>query len=202
MGLCNTVKTAVNLGMTRVDGKSLLQADGPDQPPADDLPSFTLGVVNVSPMSMAAAYATPAANGIYCSPIVLSKIVDDTGKSLPVPSAGCHQAIPVRVAQAVNYILQGVLTYPNGTAYGSGLAGYQAAGKTGTSNVASGNGTPYAAFAGYTTALAGYVSVFNPVSPTTVHDDRYERVLPRGERRRRTARARCSARTRRCRYGT
>ena len=119
----------------------------------------------------------------YCSPIVLTKIVDDTGKSLPVPSAGCHQAIPVRVAQAVNYILQGVLTYPNGTAYGSGLAGYQAAGKTGTSNVASGNGTPYAAFAGYTTALAGYVSVFNPVSPDDRHDDRYERVLPRGKRR-------------------
>ena len=33
--------------------------------------------------------------------------------------------------------------------------------------MASGNGTPYAAFAGYTTALAGYVSVFNPASPTT-----------------------------------
>jgi membrane peptidoglycan carboxypeptidase len=166
VGLCNTVKTAVSLGMTRADGKSLLQADGPNQPPADDLPSFTLGVVNVSPMSMAAAYATPAANGTYCSPVVLSKIVNDSGKSLPVPSADCHQAIPVRVAQAVNYILQGVLTYPNGTAYGNGLAGYEAAGKTGTSNVASGNGTPYAAFAGYTTALAGYVSVFNPVSPT------------------------------------
>ena len=47
-----------------------------------------------------------------------------------------------------------------------GLANYQAAGKTGTSNVANGNGTPYAAFAGYTTSLAGYVSVFNPLSPT------------------------------------
>ena len=45
------------------------------------------------------------------------------------------------------------------------LANYEAAGKTGTSNVASGNGTPFAAFAGYTTALAGYVSVFNPASP-------------------------------------
>jgi membrane peptidoglycan carboxypeptidase len=165
VGLCNTVKTAVNLGMTRVDGTSLLAQDG-SQLPADDLPSFTLGVVNVSPMSMAAAYAVPASNGIYCSPVVLSKIVNDDGKSLPVPSAGCHRAIPVRVAQAVNYILQGVFTYPNGTAYGSGLANYQAAGKTGTSNVESGNGTPYAAFAGYTTALAGYVSVFNPTSPT------------------------------------
>jgi membrane peptidoglycan carboxypeptidase len=165
VGLCDTVKTAVNLGVTRADGKSLLEADG-GQAPADDLPSFTLGVVNVSPMSMAAAYAVPAANGVYCKPVVLTKIVNDDGKSLPVPSAGCHQAIPVRVAQAVNYILQGVFNFPNGTAYGSGLANYQAAGKTGTSNVANGNGTPYAAFAGYTTALTGYVSVFNPTSPT------------------------------------
>jgi hypothetical protein len=30
----------------------------------------------------------------------------------------------------------------------------------------SGYGTPYAAFAGYTTNLVGYVSVFNPISPT------------------------------------
>ena len=166
VGLCNVVNTAADLGVTRVDGKSLLAADGPNQLSADNYPAFTLGVVNVSPMSMAAAYAVPASNGVYCKPIVLTKIVDDTGQSLPVPSAGCHQAIPVRVAQAVNYILQGVFNFPNGTAYGSGLANYEAAGKTGTSNVASGNGTPYAAFAGYTTGLAGYVSVFNPASPT------------------------------------
>ena len=115
---------------------------------------------------MAAAYATPAANGIYCTPIALTKIIDDAGKSIPVPSAGCHQAIPVRVAQAVNYILQGVFTAQGATAAGQGLANYPAAGKTGTSNVENGIGTPYAAFAGYTTKLAGYVSVFNPVSPT------------------------------------
>jgi membrane peptidoglycan carboxypeptidase len=165
VGLCNVVKTAVNLGVTRVDGKSLLAPDG-SQPQADALPAFTLGAVNVSPMSMAAAYATPAANGVYCAPIALTKIIDDTGKSIPVPSAGCHQAIPVRVAQAVNYILQGVFTGAGATAAGQGLANYPAAGKTGTSNVANGYGTPYAAFAGYTTELAGYVSVFNPVSPT------------------------------------
>jgi len=176
VGLCDTVKTAVNLGVTRVDGNSLLNPDGCvtvkkkvecSQLPADDLPGFTLGEVNVSPMSMAAAYATPAAGGVYCSPVVLTKITGASGQKLPVPSAGCHQAIPVRVAQGVNYILQGVLDFPNGTAYGSGLADYQAAGKTGTSNVTSGNGTPFAAFAGYTTALTGYVSVFNPQQPTT-----------------------------------
>ena len=166
VGLCNVVKTAVNLGVTRVDGKSLLTSEGPNQPQADALPTFTLGAVNVSPMSMAAAYATPAANGVYCAPIALTKITDGSGKSIPVPSAGCHQAIPVRVAQAVNYILQGVFTGAGATAAGQGLANYPAAGKTGTSNVANGYGTPYAAFAGYTTKLAGYVSVFNPVSPT------------------------------------
>jgi membrane peptidoglycan carboxypeptidase len=117
-------------------------------------------------MSMAAAYAVPASNGVYCKPVVLTKIVDDEGHSLPVPSAGCHQAISPEVAEATNYILQGVLNFPGGTAYGNGLANYQAAGKTGTSNVENGNGTPFAAFAGYTTKLAGYVSVFNPVSPT------------------------------------
>jgi membrane peptidoglycan carboxypeptidase len=172
VGLCDTVKTAVAMGVTRSDGTSLLKPDVVEQggkkvtlDSADSIPSFTLGSVNVSPMSMAAAYAVPASNGVYCKPVVLTKIVDDDGHSLPVPSAGCHQAIPVRVAQAVNYILQGVLNFPGGTAYGMGLANYQAAGKTGTSNVASGNGTPFAAFGGYTTALAGYVSVFNPVSP-------------------------------------
>ena len=72
------------------------------------------------------------------------------------------------MANAVNYILQGVLT--TGTAANvGGLNGRQAAGKTGTSNVANGFGTPYAAFAGYTPSLVGYVSVFNPISPT-VHD--------------------------------
>ena len=166
VGLCATVKTAMQLGMHRADGSSLLRdSDDHSQQPADDTPSFTLGVENVSPLSMAAAYATPAAGGVYCSPVALTSIVDDSGQKLGVPSAGCHQAIKPRVAQAVNYILQGVLQ-PGGTAAGLGLSGYQAAGKTGTSNVASGNGTPYAAFAGYTTGLTGYVSVFNPASPT------------------------------------
>jgi membrane peptidoglycan carboxypeptidase len=167
VGLCNVVHTAMDLGMTRADGTSLMSSDGGQQP-ADDYPSFTLGSVNVSPMSMAAAYATAASGGTYCKPIVLDKVIASSGRSIPVPSADCHRAISSTVANAVNYILQGVLT--TGTAAPpagpGGISGYQAAGKTGTSNVGSGDGTPYAAFAGYTTNLVGYVSVFNPVSPT------------------------------------
>jgi membrane peptidoglycan carboxypeptidase len=164
VGLCNVVKTAMNLGMTWADGKSLLSSDGKNLPSADNTPSFTLGSINVSPMSMAAAYAAVAANGVYCSPIAITSITDSDGDSLPVPSANCHQALSPDVAEAVNYILQGVLTVGTAGALG-GINGYQAAGKTGTSNV-DGNGTPYAAFAGYTTNLASFTSVFNPLSPT------------------------------------
>ena len=113
VGLCNVVHTAVDMGLTRADGTSLLGRDG-SQDSADNIPSFTLGSVNVSPLSMAAAYATVAARGMYCSPIAIGKITDTAGKSLPVPSANCHRALSTDVADAVNYILQGVLT--SGTA--------------------------------------------------------------------------------------
>jgi membrane peptidoglycan carboxypeptidase len=181
VGLCNVVKTAAKLGMTRVDGTPLFSWDSNDGkacprastkqteahclPPADSLPTFTLGSVNVSPLSMAAAYATMPARGRYCSPVAIDKIVTDTGSTLAVPGADCHQAISSDIADAVNYILQGVLT--SGTAAGMELANRQAAGKTGTSNIQSGNGTPYAAFAGYTPNLASFTSVFYPAAPTT-----------------------------------
>jgi membrane peptidoglycan carboxypeptidase len=168
VGLCNVVHTAADMGMTRADGTSLLSSDG-SQDSADNIPSFTLGSVTVSPLSMAAAYATVADRGTYCSPIAIGKIVTANGGSMPVPSASCHRVISSAVADAVNYILQGVLTTGTAASVG-GLNGREAAGKTGTSNVtAQGLGTPYAAFAGYTPNLVGYVSVFNPISPT-VHD--------------------------------
>jgi membrane peptidoglycan carboxypeptidase len=157
VGLCNVVKTAARMGDTFVNGGSLLNSDRAlGQPPADDVPSFTLGSDPVSPMTMAAAYASVAAQGIYCRPIAITKIVTASGGRLPVQSADCHRDMSAQVADAANYILQGVLT--TGTAAGQGI-GRPAAGKTGTSN-----GGFYAAFAGYTPTLAGYVSVFNPVS--------------------------------------
>ena len=113
VGLCDVVRTAASMGLTRADGTSLLKRDG-GQDSADNIPSFTLGSVNVSPLSMAAAYATVAARGMYCAPVAIGKITDSTGKSLSVPSANCHRAFPAVVADAVSYILQGVLT--SGTA--------------------------------------------------------------------------------------
>jgi membrane peptidoglycan carboxypeptidase len=138
VGLCNVVKTAVSMGLHRADGSSLLKwvgkAGAPGSlPPADSLASFTLGSVNVSPMSMAAAYATIAARGVYCRPIAISRITDRSGHNLPIESAACHRVMRAGVADAANYILRGVLTNPGATAAGSGI-GRPAAAKTGTAN--------------------------------------------------------------------
>jgi membrane peptidoglycan carboxypeptidase len=169
VGLCDVVQTAVSMGVHRADGGSLLTAAGQlgtpgYQPPADDLPSFTLGSVNVSPMTMAAAYATVAADGIYCAPVAISEIVASDGSQLPVESAGCHRVFSPSVAAAATYVLRGVLT--SGTAKGDGVTRdgvlVPQAGKTGTAN-----GFDFAAFGGYTPRLAGYVSMFNPAGPVS-----------------------------------
>ncbi len=168
VGLCNVVKTAVSMGVHRANGGSLLAAVGkPGQPgyqlPADDLPSFTLGSVNVSPMTMAGAYATVAAGGVYCRPIAIDQIIAGSSR-LPVESADCHQVFPSAVATAATYILRGVLT--SGTARGDGVTRdgvyIPQAGKTGTAN-----SFDFAAFGGYTPTLAGYVSMFNPAGPVS-----------------------------------
>ena len=162
VGLCNVVQTAASLGLTWANGVSLLRPDPAlgQSFSADSIPSFTLGFAPVSPLSMAAAYATVASNGIYCTPIAISQILNSSGESLPVMGANCHRVLSASVAEAANTILQGVLVSP-GTAAGRGI-NVPAAAKTGTANSGF-----YAAFAGYTPHLVGYVSVFNPIDPTT-----------------------------------
>jgi membrane peptidoglycan carboxypeptidase len=167
VGLCDVVRTAVSMGDHRADGSSLLDPAGKPgttgyQPPADDLPSFTLGSVGVSPVTMAAAYATVAAGGIYCAPVAISKITTDGGRQLPVASPACHRVFSPAVAAAATYILRGVLT--SGTAKGDSVTRngvyLPQAGKTGTANT-----FDFAAFGGYTPKLAGYVTMFNPAGP-------------------------------------
>lgn len=174
VGLCNVIRTAVSMGDHRADGGSLLTSAGKPgapgyQPPADDVPSFTLGSVDVSPMTMAAAYASVAANGIYCRPVAIARITAvgaGAGKvtQLPVATAGCHRVFSAAVAAAASYILRGVLT--SGTARGDNVTrkgrAVPQAGKTGTAN-----SFEFAAFGGYTPKLAGFVSEFNPAGPVS-----------------------------------
>jgi membrane peptidoglycan carboxypeptidase len=143
VGLCATVKMAEKLGMKQATGKPLQQ-----------YPSFTLGINPVSPVRLAAAYAAFGARGEYCSPIAITQITNAAGHRLKVPSAHCEQAIDKETADAVNFVLRGVLT--KGTAAGQGI-GRPAAGKTGTVDDFSA-----AWFAGYTPDLASAVWVGDP----------------------------------------
>ena len=52
-------------------------------------PADVIGSNSIAPLSMAAAFATFAANGTYCAPIAITSVVDADGAELEVPSAGC-----------------------------------------------------------------------------------------------------------------
>ncbi|MFF5204578.1 transglycosylase domain-containing protein [Streptosporangium sp. NPDC000396] len=139
VGLCQVVKTAKALGIARADGTPLRQ-----------VPTFTLGVNEMDPVTVASAFAAFAGRGRYCRPMAIVDIVERDGTRVPVPPT-CGQAIEREVADAVNHILSGVFT--KGTMRGQDI-GRDAAGKTGTNN-----GYTSAWFAGYTPDLAAAVSV-------------------------------------------
>ena len=75
------------------------------------IPSFTLGIVEVSPLSLVNAYATFANRGVRGDPVVLKSIKTRDGGDLQVPSANCRQVINPEVADGVNKILQGPWNY-------------------------------------------------------------------------------------------
>src|SRR5450759_4440737 len=145
LDLCDIRDVAESLGFHRADGA-----------PTDVVPSMILGTNETAPLTMAAADATFAANGLFCSPIAITKVLDPAGKELPIPDAGCHQVLEPRITSAVEFAMSKVLS--EGTAKKSALAGGRvAAGKTGTSqkNVA-------LWFTGFTPQLATAVVVTKP----------------------------------------
>ncbi|MEV6851336.1 transglycosylase domain-containing protein [Actinoplanes sp. NPDC051411] len=61
--------------------------------------SFTLGVIDVTPLELASAYATVAAEGTYCKPLPVQSIKDAGGRAVPVATA-CKQVLSPDVARA------------------------------------------------------------------------------------------------------
>jgi membrane peptidoglycan carboxypeptidase len=151
-GLCTPVKLAEDMGVTQGNGA-----------PPRQYPSFVLGSggrYGFTPLDLAGAYATMAAHGKYCSPIVITKIVDRSGDTYPVPKPHCQQVVPEGLANTVTSILRGVLTIPGATGTSDVLSGRPAAAKTGTVDNYEGSW-----FAGYTPQLASAVWAGIPSSP-------------------------------------
>lgn len=121
---------------------------------------MVIGSVQASPLTMANVYATIAANGVECTPIAIKKVITISGKSLKVPSANCHQAIPSEVAQTVAYAMnQGVVT-KNGEAATAQLENNRKTfAKTGT------NEDKYMLTGGFVPQVASFVTVGNAEVP-------------------------------------
>ncbi len=123
--------------------------------PADDVPAIALGAKEVAPISMAAAYATFADDGIYTPPTTIEKITDSSGKVLYRAKPEHHRAMSDATARGVSYVLQQVIQRGTGTA---AALPRPAAGKTGTSEV-----WRDAWFDGYVPQLATSIWVGNPI---------------------------------------
>jgi membrane peptidoglycan carboxypeptidase len=124
LDLCNIMQDAADLGVVQPGGKGMGKPIAPR-------PANIIGSDNVTPLAMASAYAAFAANGTYCAPIAITRVLDDKGKDMAVPSANCQEKLEPRIASAVNYTLKNVW---KGTAAALGVPSYPAGGKTGTTS--------------------------------------------------------------------
>jgi membrane peptidoglycan carboxypeptidase len=149
-GLCKPAQIAEQMGVTQDNdngtGKSLQQ-----------ILSFTLGTNPITPVEMASAYATLAAQGTYCVPYVITGVTDVSGKNYGGQARTCRQVLDPNIANEMTSMLQGVVQ--SGTAAGAvPLSDSRpVAGKTGTTDAGIATW-----FDGYTPGLAaatwtGYV---------------------------------------------
>ncbi|HET6875612.1 MAG TPA: transglycosylase domain-containing protein [Acidimicrobiales bacterium] len=125
--------------------------------------SEVLGTDDVSPLEMTAAYATFADNGIYHAPLLITKVTNAAGKSLPLPVTPVTRQVltPAQDAE-LTYVLEQVVL--RGTGVAAGQIGSQVAGKTGTTD-----NSANAWFIGYTPNITtgfwmGYASGFKPMT--------------------------------------
>lgn len=143
LDLCEIRDVAERVGFHRADGAE-----------PEVLPSMVLGTQLASPLTMASAYATFAAEGTYCEPRAITRITDANGEEIKIPETSCREVISPEVANAVNYALTQVIE--RGTGRGYGLHDRPAAGKTGTTN-----DNVQSWFVGYTPQLSTAVWVGN-----------------------------------------
>ena len=102
-GVCDPFNLAKSMGVYLTDPNGDAHGNG-----AERIPAFTLGVVNVSPLEMAGAYATFGARGSFCKPHPVTEILDSAGHTIKSYPPQCTQVMPQTTADAVNDVLRGV----------------------------------------------------------------------------------------------
>lgn len=126
----NSIKFLRQMGLTK------LVTSSENAKLNDENLSLALGGITngVSPLEMAAAYATIANDGEYITPIFYTKVEDKNGKTIIEPTQERHRVLSEQNA----YILKSLLTEPvvgsSGTASYCKISGIDVAAKTGTTN--------------------------------------------------------------------
>lgn len=147
-GLCRQAEIAEDMGVRLATGDPLLR-----------VPTFSLGTMEVSPLSMAGAYAAFANHGVFCAPRVVLEITDRYGNKVDVPDPRCREVVSRGVADAVTAVLTNVIdgNFSGRTGAAMSLPDRPAAGKTGSTNE---NAAIW--FAGFTPQVAAAVWVGDP----------------------------------------
>ncbi len=127
LDLCDIRTAAEAMGVHRADGAQL-----------EALPASTIGTNEIAPLTMATAIATIGANGTYCAPTIIDKVVTPTGKVLPGQPKKCQSAIAPNIASTVAFALAAVMKSGTGTP-GNPKDGVPIVGKTGTTDNAQQN---------------------------------------------------------------
>jgi penicillin-binding protein 1A len=159
----NTVYAQVvaQVGAAKLDAMAEALGISPAELPGA-YPSQVLGTADVSPLEMAAAYATFADGGVYHAPVLITKVTTVNGRSLPLPGTPVSRVVLTPAEAAMEtYVLQQVVLWGTGTSAGD--VGTPVAGKTGTTEHSSD-----AWFIGYTPHLTtavwmGYASSSKPM---------------------------------------
>ncbi|WP_204035772.1 penicillin-binding protein [Micromonospora qiuiae] len=141
VGAENVVDVAKRLGIQFRESEDAKFANNKEA--AHQWGAFTLGVSQTTPLEMANAYATLAADGKYCEPIPVQEIRDLDGNKLDVANPRCEKRISTEVARAaVDAARCPVGDNPSGgscggsrtAAEGRSIVGKPIAGKSGTTD--------------------------------------------------------------------
>ena len=147
VGICNITDVAKRSGVKLASGKDLNKEMG-------SIASFVLGSAEVTPLSIAEAYATFANRGVHCNPLILKSVQSKAGKKFAVPPGKCTKVIEPHIADGVNDIMSQVME-PGGTGVPALIpGGWHQAGKTGTTD-----SNEAVWFAGYTPEMAGIAMI-------------------------------------------
>jgi membrane peptidoglycan carboxypeptidase len=158
------VRVAQRLGLTSLDPVA-------DQVIAQNRGSFTLGPEATSPLALASAYSTLAANGTRCAPVPVVEVLDRDGRPLtredgtPLGNgASCTpEVVSPQIATTVTQMMVGGSSLPYGTGRRAAIPGHQIATKTGTAQ-----DRASVSFVGSTPRYTASVMLFNPTANVDV----------------------------------